>query len=352
MVNIPFVSIIIPCRNEVRFIEKCIDSVIYNDYPKDKLEILIMDGVSEDGTREIVKEYQKKYHIIKLLDNPKKITPCALNIGIKHAKGQIIMRIDAHSTYEKNYISKCIKYLEEYNADNVGGIWKIVPRENTIIGKTIVFSLSHPFGIGNTHYRLGPKKPRWVDTVPFFCCKKEVFKEAGLFNEKLPRGQDMEFSLRLKKAGFKTLLVPEIVSYYYTRSDLKSFCKHNFKNGVWAILPFKFSEHMPVSWRHLVPLVFVSSLISTGILAFFLPYFAFLFLFIFVFYFLTNFYFSTKIALKKKDRRYLFIMPVTFAALHIGYGLGSVWGVIKLLRAQRFWNKLLGRKVGFGTDAG
>ena len=162
----------------------------------------------------------------------------------------------------------------------------------------------------------------------------------------------MEFSLRMKKAGYKSLLVSQIVSYYYARSDFKSFVKHNFINGLWAIMPMKFVSHMPVTWRHLVPLIFVSSLISSGILAIFFPYFSFLFFFIFVPYFLINFCLSTKIALKEKDWRYLFIMPVIFAALHIVYGLGSVWGVVKLLGAEQFWNKLLGRKVGFGTDAG
>ena len=116
------VSIIIPCRNEEKFIGKCLDSIIGQDYPKENLEILVIDGMSEDGTRKNIEKYTEQHSFIKLLDNPRKITPCALNIGIKNAKGKIILWMSAHNSYEKDYVSKCVKYSKEYNADNVGGI--------------------------------------------------------------------------------------------------------------------------------------------------------------------------------------------------------------------------------------
>jgi len=340
MLKLVLVSIIIPCLNEEKFIDKCLDSVIANDYPKDKLEILVVDGMSDDGTRKIVEKYVQQYLFIRILDNPKRITPCALNTGIKHAKGGIVMRMDAHTTYEKDYISKCIEYLGEYNADNVGGVWKTVPRDNTLTGKAIVLSLSHPFGIGNAYYRFISKEPRWVDTVPFFCCRKTVFEKIGLLNQDLSRGQDMEFSLRMKKAGLRILLVPEIISYYYARSDFKSFCKHNFKNGIWALYPFKFVKHMPVSLRHLIPLVFVLGLIGLGILSFFFAIFLWSFGFVLCSYVLTNLYFSTKIVLKERDARLLFILPIMFVALHGGYGLGSLWGLLKVSISKQFWRNL------------
>ena len=340
MMDSPSISIIIPCLNEEKFIAKCLDSVIANDYPKERLEVLVVDGISEDGTRDIIERYTKQYPFIRLLNNDKKITPVALNIGIKHAKGKIIMRMDAHATYEKDYISKCVKYLDEYGADNVGGIWKIIPRSDAFIGKAIVLALSHPFGIGNAHYRFATKEPRWVDTVPFFCYKKEIFDKVGFFNEDLARGQDMEFNLRLKEMGYKTLLVPEIISYYYARSDFKSFCKHNFRNGVWAIYPTKFVGRIAVSLRHLVPLAFVSSLIGSAALSVFFLIFLWLSLFIFGSYALTNVYFSIKIAMKEKDFRYLFVMPLIFASLHIGYGLGSLYGLLKVIMSKRFWRNL------------
>jgi len=350
------VSIIIPCRNEEKFIGPCLESILRQDYPRENFEVLVIDGMSEDGTREIVEQYtdmslrgeaeaissvQRSEGLpgslsslamtLKLLDNPRKITPCALNIGIKNAKGKIILWMSAHNRYEKDYVSKCVKYLNEYNADNVGGIMITLPRNETFIGKAIAAILSHPFGVGNSVFRTGSKEPKWVDTVFGGCYKREVFDKIGLFNEKLPRGQDMEFNLRLKKAGGKTLLVPEIVSYYYALSDLKSFCRHNFINGVWAILPFKFSKIMPVSLRHLVPFLSVLSLLGTGILSFFLPFFLWLFLGIIGLYLLTNLYFSVKIALRKKNIKYLVTMLLLFALLHFGYGFGSICGAVRLL---------------------
>lgn len=324
------VSIVIPMRNEEKYIRKCLESLLENDYPLEKIEILVIDGMSEDATKKIVEGYVQQYPFIKLLNNRKKITPVALNIGIKHAKGEIIMRIDAHATYEKDYISKCVKYLNEYNADNMGGICKIVPRENTLIGKCIALASSHPFGGGNAYYRVGSKEPRWVDTVPFGCYRKEVFEKIGLYNENLVRSQDMEFNLRLRRREGKILLHPEIVSYYYTRSNLKAVFKHRFADGVWAIYPLKFVS-TPLSWRHYIPFIFVLSLIGSIILFPLFPIFLWLFLFIAGSYSLANFYFSCKITFCERNLRYLFIMPVIFATFHVGYGLGSIWGAMKLL---------------------
>ena len=329
--DFPMVSVIIPCYNEEKFIGKCLDSIIANGYPKDKLEILVVDGMSEDGTREILEGYKEKYSFLKILNNPKKITPVAFNIGIKNSKGKIVMIMCAHATYEKEYISKCVKYLSEYNADNVGGIMITIPRNNTLVGKAIVLALSHRFGVGDSNFRVGSKETKWVDTVLGGCYKKEVFDKIGLFNEKLISTQDMEFNLKLKKAGGKILLVPDIISYYYTHSELKSFCKNNFRNGFWAIYPFKFTDTMPVSLRHLVPLIFVLSLIGSGAVSFFFLFFKWIFLSIIVSYSLINVYFSIKISIQKNDFRYLFLMPMLFTMLHIGYGAGSIWGGLKLL---------------------
>ena len=215
------VSIIIPCRDERRFIEKCLLSIIANDYPKESLQVLVVDGMSEDGTREILNQFSGKYPFIKMLDNPKKIVPVALNIGIKQARGNVIIRMDAHNVYGKDYISKCVKYLRKYNIDNVGGICITLPGRNTLLAQSIALALSHPFGVGNAHFRIGLKGPKYVDTVPFGCYKREVFEKIGLFDEDLVRNQDDELNVRLQRNGGKILLVPEIVSYYYARDSLE-----------------------------------------------------------------------------------------------------------------------------------
>ncbi len=327
--NLPFVSIIIACRNEEKFINKCLDSIIANDYPKEKLEVLVVDGMSEDRTREILKKYQKRYSFIKFLDNPKKITPSALNIGIKNSKGEIIIRMGSHARYRKDYVLKCVECLKKYKADNTGGIVKTIPTQNTIVAKAIAISLSHPFGAGGSYFRLGVDKPKWVDTVFGGCYKKEIFKKIGLFNENLERSQDMEFNLRLKRAGGKILLVPSIISYYYPKANLKDFFIHNFQDGIWSVYPLKFVK-TPLRLRHYIPLAFILGLFLSLILS---PFFLFgkiLFILIFGSYFLLNLFFSLEISMKK-GLKYFFVLPIIFFSRHMGYGFGSVWGLIKLL---------------------
>lgn len=331
------VSVIIPCWNEEKYISQCLDSIIANDYPKEKLEVLVVDGISQDKTREVVKSYAQKYNFIKLVDNLKRFKPYAFNLGIQKADGEIIMIVGAHASIEKDYISQCVKYLNEYQADNVGGVMVTVPRENTLLAQSIALALSSPFGVGNARFRIGSKKPILVDTVFGGCFRKELFRKIGFFNEELIHSQDLEFNLRLKKHGGKILLVPEIKSYYYALSDFKSYCRHNFRNGLWAVYPLKFVQHIPVSVRHLVPLVFVSSLITSGILGLFSPAFLWLLGLISSLYLMTSLYYSAKIALAQKNLRLVLVMPFIFSTLHLVYGFGSLVGFFKVLSSSSFW---------------
>jgi glycosyltransferase involved in cell wall biosynthesis len=338
------ISVIIPCRNEVRFLDRCLDSILANECTGYDLDVLVIDGMSEDGTRDIVERYSRRDKRVRLLDNPGKITPCALNIGIANATGEILIRMDAHATYVNNYIEKCAKALVEHGADNVGGIMNALPQKDSLMGRAIVKCLSHPFGVGNSYFRIHENQPRWVDTVFGGCYRRDVFERVGLFNEQLVRGQDMEFNLRLKKAGGKILLFPDVASTYYARSDMLSFFKHNWGNGVWAVLPFLYSQIMPVCWRHLVPLAFVTALLVFSILALFIPLFALPFLSLVSLYLVACLVVSIQIALKERDPRYLFMMPVVFAALHLVYGAGSLWGMMKIVADQQFWKKLFGQE--------
>jgi glycosyltransferase involved in cell wall biosynthesis len=251
------VSIVIPCRNEADFIERCLLSLVNSDYPKDAMEVLVVDGRSDDGTRAVVERFRARHAWIRLLDNPSRLTPVALNIGIRAARGTIVFRMDAHSEWTPTYIAECVRSLERTGADCVGGIMVTAPRSQGAWGRAVVAALSHPFGVGNSYFRIAPDQPRWVDTVFGGAYRRDVFREVGLFNERLVRGQDIEFNLRLKREGKRTLLVPTIRSYYYARTDLWAFVRHNWTNGVWAILPFLYSRVIPVTWRHLVPMVFV-----------------------------------------------------------------------------------------------
>jgi cellulose synthase/poly-beta-1,6-N-acetylglucosamine synthase-like glycosyltransferase len=370
----PLVSVVIPCRNEGEFIRICLDSVLASDYPREKLEVFVVDGMSEDDTREIVAEYVRKYAFIRLLDNRKKIAPSALNVGIATARGPLIVRLDGHASIERDYISRCVKAISDFNADCVGGIMQTIPRRDTRYGRAIAFSLSHPFGVGNSYFRIRVKEPRLVDTVFAGCYKREVFQQIGgfneallrgedmelgrrfiyagraddansndlgPFNEALPRGQDMEFSLRLKRAGRRTVLLPDIICSYYARSDMRSFWRHNWINGVWAVMPFAFSKVLPVSGRHLVPLAFLAGLIGSLALAFLMKPFQWVFLAVLVVYATCNLLSSLHIAWREREPRYLLIMPAAFAILHFGYGLGSLWGLVKAGSKPKFWSNIL-----------
>lgn len=352
MDSLPFISIIIPCRNEEKFIGQCLSSIIANDYPKDQLEVLIVDGISEDETRDIIKEYAQQYPFIKVLDNSKKFIPTAMNIGIQHAIGNLIFKMDAHSTYEKSYISNCVRVLREFNADNVGGALITMPGANTLIAKSISLSVSHLFGAGNSYLRIGSKAPRWVDTTGFGCYKREVFNRIGLYNENLIRSSDMDFNVRLRSAGGKILLVPEIVAYYRARPTLRAFWKHNFEDGLWAVYPLKFGSRT-FYWRHLVPLVFVLSLLSSAALSTFSSIFLWLFLSILSTYALANIGSSVHISIKEKSSKYLLTVPVAFVARHIPYGLGSLYGLLKVLTAKQFWMQRFGHgKKDHATSEG
>jgi glycosyltransferase involved in cell wall biosynthesis len=332
----PTVSIIIPCRNEVRFIGSCLDSVLNNGFPLEELEILVIDGMSNDGTRGIIEDYAAHYPFIRLIDNVKKVTPYAINIGIRAATGAILMRLDAHTICDKNYIAQCIRVVNNYGADDVGGTLRITARDNTVIGRSIVKALTLKFGVGNLKYRFSqPEEPEIVDTVAFFCCKREVFEKIGMFNEKLTRIQDMEFKRRLARAGGKIMLAPGAFADYQARSDFKSFWKHNWSDGLWTVLAFAHAELMPVRPRHLAPACLVSALLVTGLLGPVLPISLWAFFGIAALYAAVALLLALRIALQDREWRFAFLVPFTIATMHGMRGFGSLWGVVRLLGERR-----------------
>jgi len=338
----PLVSIIIPCRNEEQFLANCLDSILASDYPKEKLEILVVDGMSTDGTKAILEQYIQRHDPIRVLVNPKRITPIAFNIGIDHARGDLIMMMSAHATYNQDAIRKCVEYSCQYKADNVGGAWRIKARDPGLVGNAIVAALSHRFGVGGAIYRTTSKKSgvQPVDTAAFGCYRREVFDKIGKYNEQLVRCQDIELNLRLKSAGGTTLLAPDVVINYFARTKLSTFCEHSFQDGTWVILPFAHSSVMPVGWRHLVPLAFVSAVIASALLAAMAAVFVWVLVGILGIYAVASFIASLDIAYKKQDPRFLLVMPLVFLSLHGSYGLGSLWGCANLVVTNQ-WKRLL-----------
>jgi succinoglycan biosynthesis protein ExoA len=339
---LPFVSVLLPCRNERPFIRDCLDSILTSDYPPDQFEVLVMDGMSDDGTRETVQEVARACPRVRLLDNVRRITPAGLNLGIGAARGDLIAWMSAHNVYREDYLRRCVEAMEAYGADNAGGGIVTVARGSGPWATAVVAVLTHPFGVGNSEFRTsaGQGEPRWADTVFGGCYRREVFDKIGLFNERLVRGQDMEFNLRMRRAGCRTLFVPAITSDYMARTSPLELVRHTFTNGAWAILPFAYSNGMPVSVRHLVPLGFALALLGGLTLATFTRVGVWALGVILAAHLGATIFLSVRVAARGVDPRAAIFMPPAFLLLHLSYGLGSVWGTMRLLFKPAFWRKL------------
>jgi len=323
------ISIIIPCLNEERYISNCLDSILNCDYEKSKMEIFVVDGMSSDKTREIVKEYSKKYDYIKLLDNPDKIVPKAMNIAIKETKGEYIIRLDAHSFYPKNYFTKLIDWHQKLNAQNVGAVVITDVKNSNKKSNSIKEVLSHRLGVGNSDFRTGVYGVKEVDTVPFGCYKKEVFKKYGLYDERLIRNQDIELNKRIINGGGKIYLVPDVKCTYYSRENFKALAKNNYSNGFWNILTAYYTKTLnSLSLRHFIPLLFILSLVLPTILFIFYPKLIYIAFLSFSSYFALVIIMSLK--LRNKSNSFIYLLS-SFFVLHFSYGVGSLIGIFSVI---------------------
>lgn len=317
-------TVICPVYNEEKYIAQCIESIMQQDYPKDNLEILLVDGMSTDRTREIVNGYLEKYPFIHLLDNPKKIVPCAMNIGIRAAKGDIIMRLDAHSLYPSNYFSELVKWhslLPE--AWNIGGMCETKVLNSNMVSESIARVMSDKFGVGNSKFRTGTTGDYLeVDTVPFGCYKAFVFDKIGLYNEKLVRVQDLELNKRLKYAGGIIYMIPSIQCAYIPRDNYRDFFKNRYQTGFWVIKTCFITHSIKnLGLRHFIPALFVLSLVLPLIVGvFWWPSFLLTFLILF-FYSVCMFMRSKQI---NNEKTSVFSLFKAFCCIHFSYGLGSI----------------------------
>lgn len=322
-------SVIVPIYNEEKYIAKCIDSMLEQDYPKDDLEIILADGMSKDRTREIVAGYTAKYPFIRLIDNPNRIAPWAMNLGIKEAKGDVIMRLDAHATYEKNYFSVLVAVLKKYDADNVGAVCCTDVLNKTPKTLAICEVLSNKFGVGNSTFRTGITGAQEVETVPFGCWKREVFDKYGMYNVLLVRNQDIELNKRIIRGGGKIVIVPDTNCTYLARETYKALAKNNFGNGKWNILTVYYTKEMrSLSVRHFVPLAFVLSLIVPTLVGLFWWSALCVSALSLCTYLLALGSVSAKLAVSKGLN--FFYLLMSFIVLHISYGWGSLVGILKL----------------------
>jgi glycosyltransferase involved in cell wall biosynthesis len=262
----PLVSVIVPCRDEGDFIEKCIRSVLNSEYQADKIEVLVVDGMSIDGTRKIVERLCEQDNRVSLYNNEQKIVPTAMNIGIAAAKGQVIIRVDGHVVVAEDFIKENVRQLQNHpEAWCVGGPIETV--SPTYIGRAIAAAMSSPVGVGNAMFRLGNYEG-FVDTIAFGAYWRWVFDRIGLFDEELVRHQDDELNLRLIRGGGKIFMTPKIRSRYYPRSTLRKLWRQYYQYGFWRIKTMQMYGRPAVS-RQSIPLLFVSSLGLLGLVGIF-----------------------------------------------------------------------------------
>lgn len=325
--NVRTVSVICPLFNEEKFIERCILSILEQDYPQDKLEVLFIDGRSTDNTREIVSKYAEKYPFIKLLDNPERIVPYALNKGLEESRGEVIMRLDGHCTYPTNYISELVRYLYELNADNVGGVWNTQPAKDTPICQAIALASSHPFGVGGSMHKIGASKIMETDTVPFGCYKREVFEKTGPFDTDLVRNQDDEFNGRLLNLGGKIYLIPQVIINYTARDTISKMRHMYYQYGLYKPLVNK-KLGSPATARQFFPLLFLLALVLGGIASIFSPFVLNIYLAMIMLYLIIGLVVGGMSAIRTYQPLLILLMPYVFFNIHLSYGFGYLRGLV------------------------
>lgn len=334
MNSLPFVSVILPIRNESDTIGRVLLSILVQDYPVDCMEILISDGMSTDNTRIIIQKLALRHqqHKINILDNPGKIVSTGLNIALCQAKGEIIIRVDGHTVIATDYVRQCVETLQYTQAENVGGKMKAVGRNP--FSNAVALATGTPFGIGGGRFHYSDKE-EWVDTVYMGAWSQRVFNIYGLFDEELVRDQDDEFNYRLRAAGGKIFLSPKIKSEYSVRSTPVGLWHQYFQYGLWKVRVLQ-KHPRQMRLRQFVPPAFVASLLLSSLLLFFpFPFFTrgiHLSCFIPSLYLLANLMASLWTA-SKRGWQHLPFLPMTFAILHLSYGLGFLIGLLK------FWDR-------------
>ncbi len=323
-----FISIICPVYNEEKYITPFLESIIAQDYSHENMEVFIIDGDSCDNTIKIISEYCSKFEFIKYLENKDRYTSYAMNLGVKVSKGEFIIRLDAHAQYPKNYFSSLIEFAEKVNADNVGGICITLPANNSTIASSIAFAMSHPFGVGNSMFRIGSKNIIETDTVPFGCFRRNIFNSIGYFDTNLLRNEDDEFNARIIKNGGKIFLNPKIIVKYYGRENLSKMAKMFYQYGFFKPL-VNIKNKSVITVRQIIPSLFILFLIIGAFISMYLTNFFLIYVIILAFYLIISLTIATKYALMHRKLTLFFLLPITFFTIHLSYACGYFLGIFK-----------------------
>lgn len=321
------VSVIIPCRNEEKSIFACLEGLQQQTYPMEEVEIVIADGMSTDRTRTEIERFIKatpKFSV-RVIDNPEKTIPSALNRAVETSRGEFIIRMDAHSRPLSEYIRLSIAHLENNIADNVGGVWKIRPGDETWIARSIAEAASHKLGVGNALYRYSTRA-EYVDTVPFGAFRKSLFEKIGKFDESLLTNEDYEFNARILQSGGKVFLDPAIQCEYFARPTLQSLARQYWRYGFWKLKMLR-KYPLTLKMRQLLPPVFVFSLFLTGVLAIWIIPLSWFLSAEILLYLISLCLASIPAARKGKEIRFILGIPLAIATMHLSWGSGFLLSI-------------------------
>jgi succinoglycan biosynthesis protein ExoA len=325
------VAIIIPTLNEERFISRCLNSIIKQTYEFEKMDVMIIDGGSNDKTKDIVAEYQKSHQNIRFIENKKKIQSVAFNIGFKKSTAPYIIRLDAHAEYDSKYISLCIENLkQDEKRGNVGGRCNILPFNQSLWAQTNAILNHSRFGIGGAAFRVS-NEAHDTDSVPFGAFPRKIIEKIGGMREDLPRGEDNEYNSRIRKAGYKIFFDPNIISSYFARPTLGASCKQMYANGN-SIGYLYYIDREAIGIRHLVPLLFVVSGLFCIIISVLWSPFCYVFCGGLALYLIADAMASIMGA--KENVKCTLPLFILFFCVHVSYGIGTIAGLIKGLKTK------------------
>jgi len=322
--TLPLVSIVIPMFNEIENIERCINSVLSQDYPQESIEIVVVDGGSTDGSKDKVAQLSKQRPNIRVKFNPDRLTPKSLNIGIKDARGDVVVILGAHTTLKEDFVRQNIEYMKQKNVKCVGGTQ--INIGESYIHQAIGNAMGSPFGFPSALYRYW-KKEKFVDTVVYAAYKKELFDEIGYFDEELYISEDAELNWRVRKAGYKIYYTPKIVSYYTPRKSLAGLIKQLFRYGILRVNVIK--KHIDAARLiHLVPALFILLTVILLLLSLFMTMFFNLLLTMWALYLLAIIFSAIAVGVRT-HLKYILILPVIFISIHLSWGTGFIVGIFK-----------------------
>ncbi len=338
----PLVSVLMPVRNEEAHIERSLGAVLAQDYPRERLQILVVDGMSEDATREMIRRLGKEHDQLELIDNPDRIVPTALNLGLRRSRGEIVVRVDGHCEIAPDYIRRCVGWLRQ-GIDDAGTRLEVHcvggPIE-TVAGSpaaaAIAIGMSSPFGVGGAAFRTHSGAARLVDTVAFGAYTRQALAQTGLFDEELVRNEDDEYNYRLRAWGGRILLAPDVRSRYFSRGSLRRLWSQYLQYGFWKVRVLQKCPRQ-MQPRHFAPPLFVASLLLGVALSLWSWIGWALFAGVGGAYAAANLAAAAATA-RRRGWRHLPRLPWVFAALHSSYGLGFLAGL------GRFWNRWRDRR--------